>query len=140
MSRKLDTTASAGWRTEYRFNHVATAAHGSAPTFSKMSTDSSASGERSDHDTTRYAPTDEQIERLVEILTDRLDAQGSPTYLKQRHMDDTIPRNRRGHAFRAVDRDPSIAIACKVWTQTPMLWQVRRVDPGDAAAAPGGRA
>ena len=141
MSHKQHNTASAGWRTEYRFNHIATAAHGSAryPP-AEMTSDSSASADRSD-DTNTHAPTDEHVEQLVEQLHDRLAEQGSPTYLKQRYVADSIPRQTVGHAFRAIDRDPSTTIDCQLWATSPMQWQVSRTaDDTDSPAASGGRA
>jgi len=141
MSDNLETTASAGWRTEYRFNHIATAAHGSARyPAADMPTDSSASADRTD-DTNTHAPTDEHIEQLVDQLRDRLDEQGSPTYLKQRYVVDSVPRQTVGHAFEAIDRDPSTSIGCTLWSEHPKLWQVRRTAADvDSTAASGGRA
>jgi len=144
MHPKLETTASADWRTEYGFNRIATAAHGRSdhlPT-SYMTTDSTASADRSDVYDSMHAPTDEHIDHLVGVLLDRLDEQGSPTYLRQRRLDDdAIPPARRGHAFRAIDADPDVPIRCTVWSEHTTLWQVRRVPDRDGEpAAAGGRA
>jgi hypothetical protein len=83
MHPKLETTASADWRTEYGHNRIATAAHGRIDHFSTrpMTTNSTASADRADHIDSRHAPTDDEIEQLVQILLDRLDEQGSPTYI-----------------------------------------------------------
>jgi len=144
MQLKLETTASAGWRTEYGHNRIATAAHGRIDHFSTrpMTTNSTASADRADHIDSRHAPTDDEIEQLVQILLDRLDEQGSPTYIRQQRVDpDAVAAPRRGHAFRAIDRDPHVPIACSVWSEHSTLWQVRRVtDELDGAAAAGGRA
>ena len=144
MHTKLDTTASADWRTEYGFNRIATAAHGRIDPVStrQMTTNSTASADRADHTDSRHAPTDDEIEQLVQILLDRLDEQGSPTYIRQQRVDpDAVAPPRRGHAFRAIDADPDVPIACSVWSEHSTLWQVRRVtDEIDDTAAAGGRA
>jgi len=144
MSQKLDTTASAGWRTEYGFNRIATAAHGRTdPVLTEhMTTNSTASADRADHTDSRHAPTDDEVEQLVQILLDRLDEQGSPTYVRQQRLDpDAIAPQHRGHAFRAVHAAIDVPIECTVWSEHSMLWQVRRVsDPTADTAAAGGRA
>jgi len=142
MSQKLDTTASADWRTEYGYNRIATAAHGRTDPFltEHMTTNSTASADRADHTDSRHAPTDDEIEQLVQILLDRLDEQGSPTYIRQQRVDpDAVAAPRRGHAFRTIDADPDVPIACSVWSEHSTLWQVRRVTDElvDTAAAEG---
>jgi hypothetical protein len=144
MQHKLETTASADWRTEYGHNRIATAAHGRIDHTSTdhMTTNSTASADRADHTDSRHAPTDDEVEQLVQILLDRLDEQGSPTYIRQQRVNpDAVAPPRRGHAFRAIDRDPDVPIACSVWSEHSTLWQVRRVtDQLDDVAAAGGRA
>jgi len=97
---------------------------------------------RADHTDSRHAPTDDEVEQLVQILLDRLDEQGSPTYVRQQRLDpDAIAPQHRGHAFRAVHAAIDVPIECTVWSEHSMLWQVRRVsDPTADTAAAGGRA
>jgi hypothetical protein len=143
MHHKLETTASADWRTEYGHNRIATAAHGRTdPDVFIMTTDSTASIERRDPPNDSYVPTDDEVEQLAELLLDRLDEQGSPTYVRQQRIDtDVVKEQRRGYAFRAVDDDPELPIRCTVWSEHSTLWQVRRVpDRDDEPAAAGGRA
>ena len=143
MQHKLDTTASAGWRTEYGFNRIATAAHGRIDRdVFHMTTDSTASIERRDPPNDSYVPTDEEVEQLAELLLDRLDEQGSPTYVRQQRLDpELVAKQRRGYAFRAVDDDPDVPIRCTVWSEHSTLWQVQRAhDRVEEPAAAGGRA
>ena len=143
MQHKLETTASADWRTEYGHNRIATAAHGRIdPDVFLMTTDSTASIERRDPPNDSYVPTDEEVEQLAELLLDRLDEQGSPTYVRQQRVDpDIVATQRRGYAFRAVDAAPDVPIRCSVWSEHSTLWQVRRApDRADEPAAAGGRA
>jgi len=143
MQHKLETTASADWRTEYGHNRIATAAHGRIDRdVFHMTTDSTASIERRDPPNDSYVPTDEEVELLAELLLDRLDEQGSPTYVRQQRLDpELVAKQRRGYAFRAVDDDPAVPIRCTVWSEHSTLWQVQRAhDRVEEPAAAGGRA
>jgi len=107
-----------------------------------MTTDTTASIERRDPPNDSYVPTDEEVEQLAELLLDRLDEQGSPTYVRQQRLDpELVAKQRRGYAFRAVDDDPDVPIRCTVWSEHSTLWQVQRVaDRVEELAAAGGRA